>query len=241
MAHTPGNGTGTGRTGTGSGRRGGRRASAAATALLPALLFSAGCSAAGTDTANSGPLLAPTPTAPAQVSSLPASPLPPSSSPSPASPAPLPASVPATLAIPAIDARSTIIRLGLDDQGALEVPPGAPGSPAGWYEHSPTPGELGPAVFLGHVNAEGGGPGIFANLRRLAAGDRIEVAREDGSTAVFTVRGAEQYAKDAFPTQKVYGNTAGPELRLITCDGYDPRTGHFDDNYVVYAALDSAS
>ena len=130
-----------------------------------------------------------------------------------------------------------MIRLGLDDQGALEVPPGDPGSPAGWYEHSPTPGELGPAVFLGHVNAVGGGPGIFAGLRQVRPGDRIEVTRGDGSTVVFTVWTAEQYAKDAFPTQKVYGNTAGPELRLITCDGYDPKTGEFDDNYVVYAAL----
>ena len=47
----------------------------------------------------------------------------------------------------------------------------------------------------------------------------------------------EQYPKDNFPTQKVYGNTEGAELRLITCDGYDPETGLFDDNYVVYAEL----
>ena len=26
-------------------------------------------------------------------------------------------------------------------------------------------------------------------------------------------------------------------LHLITCDGYDPATGEFDDNYVVYAKL----
>lgn len=146
-------------------------------------------------------------------------------------------SAPASLSIPSIGAQSKVIRLGLDTDGALEVPPGEPGSPAGWYEHSPTPGELGPAVFLGHVNAEGGGPGIFADLRRLTSGDWIEIAREDGSVAVFAVQAAEQYAKDAFPTQKVYGNTKGPELRLITCDGFDPKTGTFDDNYVVYASL----
>ncbi|MCC9205533.1 class F sortase [Arthrobacter sp. zg-Y769] len=149
----------------------------------------------------------------------------------------MPESAPATLRIPSIGATSKLIRLGLDDDGALQVPPGKPGAPAGWYEHSPTPGETGPAVLLGHVNAEGGGPGIFAGLRRLSPGDRIEVVREDGSTAVFTVRSGEQYPKDEFPTSKVYGNTAGPELRMITCDGYDPKTGHFDDNYVVYAEL----
>ncbi|MCC9177240.1 class F sortase [Arthrobacter sp. zg-Y750] len=214
------------------GRRRGLRATAAAAVLLPAMVLAGGC-AANSDPKGGVPLLAPSPSATAQVSSLPAAPV---TSAEPAAP-PLPESTPVSLTIPSIGAQSKVIRLGLDAQGALEVPPGEPGSPAGWYEHSPTPGELGPAVLLGHVNAEGGGPGIFADLRRLAAGDRIEVAREDGSTAVFTVQAAEQYAKDNFPTLKVYGNTAGPELRLITCDGYDPETGKFDDNYVVYAVL----
>jgi hypothetical protein len=94
-------------------------------------------------------------------------------------------------------------------------------------------------VLLGHVNATGGGPGVFAGLRSLAPGDRIEVVREDGSTAVFVVDRGQQYAKDDFPTLEVYGNTAGAELRLITCDGYDPATGLFDDNYVVYASLEA--
>jgi hypothetical protein len=65
----------------------------------------------------------------------------------------------------------------------------------------------------------------------------VEVGRQDGSTVEFTVERAEQYGKDSFPTLEVYGNTAGPELRLITCDGFDPATGTFDDNYVVYAAM----
>ena len=74
-------------------------------------------------------------------------------------------------------------------------------------------------------------------ISNASAGDTIEVTREDGTTAVFTVERGEQYSKDAFPTQKVYGNTEGSELRLITCDGYDPATGEFDDNYVIYAQL----
>lgn len=148
------------------------------------------------------------------------------------------ASPPVSFRIPSIGAQSELLRLGLQDNDSLEVPPGDPGAPASWYKKSPTPGERGPAVLLGHVNATDGGPGVFADLRDLEAGDTIKVAREDGTTAVFTVDRGEQYAKDAFPTQQVYGNTAGAELRLITCDGYDPATGEFDDNYVVYAKLD---
>lgn len=149
----------------------------------------------------------------------------------------LPASEPVSVSVPSAGIESELLSLGLREDGSLEVPPDGPGAPAGWYNGSPTPGELGPAVLLGHVNATGGGPGVFANLRQLKTGDLIRVARKDGTTSVFTFDHANAYSKDAFPTQTVYGNTDGPELRLITCDGYDPATGLFDDNYVVFAKL----
>ena len=149
----------------------------------------------------------------------------------------LEASAPVSFSIPAIGAGSDLLSLGLRENGSLEVPPEGPGAPASWYNQSPTPGERGPAVLLGHVNATGGGPGVFADLRALKEGDLIEVQREDGSTATFAVTKGEQYPKDEFPTQRVYGNTEGAEIRLITCDGYDPASGEFDDNYVVYAEL----
>ncbi|MFI7581190.1 class F sortase [Kocuria kalidii] len=146
-------------------------------------------------------------------------------------------SAPVSVRIPAAGSSSALLHLGLRPDGSLEVPPTHPGAPASWYTASPTPGERGPAVLLGHVNATDGGPGVFAGLRGLAPGDTVEIARADGSTAVFVVDRGEQYAKNAFPTAAVYGDTPGAELRLITCDGYDPATGLFDDNYVVYARL----
>jgi sortase (surface protein transpeptidase) len=155
----------------------------------------------------------------------------------PIGPGVLSASRPTSLSIPSINMTTELMSLGLQSDRTLEVPPGDPGSPASWYNLSPTPGERGPAVVLGHVNATDGGPGVFAKLRELEEGDTIDITREDGSIATFEFRHGEQYAKDFFPTQEVYGNTAGAELRLITCDGYDPDTGQFDDNYVVYATL----
>ena len=153
------------------------------------------------------------------------------------SPAALAASDPVTLTIPNIGAGSELLKLGLRENKSLEVPPDGPGAPAGWYSGSPSPGDRGPAVLLGHVNAVGGGPGVFAGLRALRAGAEISVLRADGSTAIFTMDRAAAYSKEAFPTLEVYGNTPGPELRLITCDGYDPSTGLFNDNYVVFAKL----
>ena len=47
----------------------------------------------------------------------------------------------------------------------------------------------------------------------------------------------EQVAKERFPTDAVYGDTPGPELRLITCGGTYDRTGRsYLDNIIVYAS-----
>ena len=144
---------------------------------------------------------------------------------------------PRIVSLPTIQTRSELMELGLLPDGTLEVPPASPGSPAGWYTGSPAPGEPGPAILLGHVNDTYGGPGVFARLPALTPGDQITVERQDGTAAVFTVVKGEQYAKNSFPTDRVYGNTPGPELRLITCDGFDRITGLWQDNYVVYAVL----
>ncbi|GAA1343370.1 class F sortase [Arthrobacter roseus] len=216
-----------------------RRRSYLASAAVAVLILT-GC-ATNTPAQSQG-----TPAPTVSASATPAVPAPtqPPTTPAPGTPAPapaqvpvLPASDPVSFTIPAIGAGSELLSLGLRDNGSLEVPPDGPGAPASWYNDSPTPGERGPAVLLGHVNATDSGPGIFADLRKLKAGDTIDVLREDGTTATFTVDRGEQYTKNTFPTQRVYGNTEGSELRLITCDGYDPDTGEFDDNYVVYAKL----
>ncbi|NUS35910.1 MAG: class F sortase [Pseudarthrobacter sp.] len=156
----------------------------------------------------------------------------------PVAPAVLAASDPVALSIPAIGLRTDLLSLGLRDDGSLQVPDDTGnGAPAGWYNGSPTPGARGPAVILGHVNALGGHKGVFADLRKVTVGAEINVYRADGSTAVFRVDHGASYSKGDFPTLEVYGNTAGAELRLITCDGYNPATGLFDDNYVIYAKL----
>ncbi len=72
-----------------------------------------------------------------------------------------------------------------------------------------------------------------------SGGYEVEVTREDGSLARFVVDKVERYAKDAFPTAAVYGDsTHRAELRLITCGGaFDDETGHYVDNVVAYAHL----
>ncbi|MHA7224177.1 sortase domain-containing protein [Arthrobacter sp. RHLT1-20] len=222
------------------GRRGGLRAATAAGVLL--LLALAGCGAgnSGTLDVGSAPSASAVPsaaTAPAAPSSAPPASSP-AAAPAVAEPAVLTRSEPVTLEIPGIGVRTDLLKLGLRENGSLEVPQDAgSGAPASWYNGSPTPGERGPSVMLGHVNALGGATGVFADLRKLTPGAEINVSRADGTRALFTVDRSSQYSKNNFPTLEVYGNTPGAELRLITCDGYDPATRLFDDNYVIYAKL----
>lgn len=156
-------------------------------------------------------------------------------SPSPSLAPALPRSRPVALRIPAIDVDSrSLVRLGLGSDGRIAVPHG-PG-PVGWFTGSPAPGQAGPAVLLAHVTWNGK-RGTFFRLGQLHPGDTATVTRADGATVRFRVYRVATFPKDAFPTAEVYGNTAGPELRLITCGGdYRPGTAEpYPDNVVVFA------
>lgn len=74
---------------------------------------------------------------------------------------------------------------------------------------------------------------MFWNLRLLKPGDTVHT--EPGNLR-FIVTRVTQVSKQAFPTDAVYGPTADPELRLVTCGGiFDATTGHYLSNVIVYA------
>ena len=149
-------------------------------------------------------------------------------------------SVPVTLRVPAIGVDTPVMKLGLASDGTVQVPPIAAHDRAGWYRHSPTPGQTGPSVILGHVTVGAYGDGVFRHLAKLRKGDRIEAVLENGTTAAFTVTTVRTVAKAEFPSDEVYGNVDRPELRLITCGGTRTGTGYLD-NVIVFAALTGAS
>lgn len=141
----------------------------------------------------------------------------------------------ATLEVPAIGVSTPLISLGLNEDGTMEVPEDF--AEVGWYRYSPTPGEDGPAVLAGHVDSHTG-PAVFYRLTDLQPGDEVRVTGAEGTTTTFEVQRVEQHPKDAFPHEAVYGDTAGPELRLITCGGvFDRAEQAHRDNIIVYAAL----
>ncbi len=150
-------------------------------------------------------------------------------------------SAPVSLSIPAIGAHSTLLPLGQNRDGTVQVPPLGRDSRAGWYRYSPTPGQPGPAVILGHIDSAKYGPGIFFRLGALRPGETVTVTRADGTAAVFRVDRVAEYPKDHFPTLQVYGNIDHAGLRLITCGGrFDFSARSYEDNIVAYASLVSS-
>jgi len=150
---------------------------------------------------------------------------------------PMTASIPVRIEIPAIGVNAPVTELGLNADGTVQVPPLDNHDLAGWYKGSSTPGADGAAVMLGHVDSWSGGS-VFFKIKDLKPGDKVDIARANGSTAVFTVDGLQKASKVAFPTSQVYGSPGYPALRLITCGGpFDAATGSYLDNIIVYAHL----
>ena len=150
-------------------------------------------------------------------------------------------SVPVSVAIPAIGVNSTLLHLGLNADGTVQVPSlKTNAGQAAWYKYSATPGQIGSSVIEGHVDSERG-PAVFFRLGALHRGDTIEVKLADGVTAVFRVTGVREFAKSRFPAKAIYGATDFAALRLITCGGaFDYATGHYLSSTVVFASLASS-
>ena len=143
---------------------------------------------------------------------------------------------PAVIRIPRLGVEASIIPLGLQEDGSIEVPEDP--DQAGWWLGGPEPGETGPAVILGHVDSLEEGPAVFFYLQYLDPGDEVHIDRVDGSTITYVVEATERHHKDEFPTDAVYGPTEAPTLRLVTCGGdFDFGVRTYEDNVIVFASL----
>jgi sortase (surface protein transpeptidase) len=144
-------------------------------------------------------------------------------------------SVPVLLRIPAIGVAVPLSTLGLNPDGTVQVPTDF--AQPGWYRLGPSPGQIGSAVILGHVDSYQG-PAVFFQLRSLHVGDAVEVTLADGVVAHFAVTAVAMYSKAQFPPQQVYGSHGYAALQLVTCGGqFDRATGHYLSNVVVYTDL----
>ncbi|MGV4983605.1 class F sortase [Streptomyces sp. NRAIS4] len=138
--------------------------------------------------------------------------------------------------IPVIRVNAPVMPVSLDADGWIGAPPPDNPNLAGWFTGAVSPGENGTAVIVGHVDNKRG-PAVFYGLGALKKGNRIEVLRKDGRTAVFETYGVEVFSKNGFPGARVYGSKGAPELRIITCGGGFSKQNGYDGNVVAFARL----
>ncbi|WP_308166648.1 class F sortase [Nocardia albiluteola] len=152
---------------------------------------------------------------------------------------PISRSTPVSFKIASINASGSLISVGLNTDGSVQVP--ANYQQAGWYQKGPAPGEQGSAVILGHVDSYKG-IGVFFSLKHVKSGDMIDVTRADGKTAHFKVTDVRMYLKTQFPDQLVFGPRGGATLQVVTCGGqFDQATKSYESNVVVYSSLQSVT
>jgi LPXTG-site transpeptidase (sortase) family protein len=203
---------------------------AGAACLVFALLTSCGTAADPPPPAAApAPTPAPTPTVtipPADTALVP--PTPRETTPAPS---PVPAGVPTRVVIEAIGVDAELVELGLEPDGAMEVPDFGL---AGWYAEGPPPGHPGPAVIAAHVDSRAG-PDVFYRLRELSPGDTVRVSYDGGDEVAFSVESSERVPKDDLPGDRIWPVTADRLLTLITCGGeFDRSVRHYRDNVIVY-------
>lgn len=151
----------------------------------------------------------------------------------PPSAPPAAAAAPVAVSLPSIGLDETLIDLGLQADGSMEVPTDF--SRVGWFTGGGRPGGIGPTVIAGHVDSATG-PAVFARLEELVVGDLVTVTGADGRQHRYRVTETADYPKSEFPTARVFGASLSDSLRLITCGGvFDRASGHYTDNRVVYA------
>ncbi|MBC9006655.1 class F sortase, partial [Micromonospora aurantiaca (nom. illeg.)] len=159
-------------------------------------------------------------------------------SPDPTRDSGLAASPPIRITIPRIGVRADVLAFGVNDDGTVQVPPLDQAMDAGWYKLGASPGEIGNAVIMGHVDSAEIGPAVFFRLGELRPGDGISVERADHTEVTFQVDGLKSYPKDQFPTELVYGPSDRASLRVITCGGrFDEQKRSYTDNVIVFATM----
>lgn len=151
-------------------------------------------------------------------------------SPPPNSPRPVPD---VRLEIPAIGVNAWVIRMGLDQNGVMEVPRNA--QLVAWYDFTSVPGAPGNAVMSAHLDYRGS-TAVFWRLGDLTVGDRISVILEGESVDYVVSNIYSTRPEDADLREIIGGRTGATTLTLITCGGiWDAAEGEYDQRVIVQA------
>jgi LPXTG-site transpeptidase (sortase) family protein len=98
------------------------------------------------------------------------------------------------------------------------------GDQIGWLNSTAYPSWAGNSVLTGHVVNSDGQPGIFYNLQQLRYGDQI-IVHLAGLRYVYEVRTFIQYANPQ--DESIFQHEDLPWLTLVTCKGFDEKSGSY--------------
>jgi len=143
--------------------------------------------------------------------------------------------VPRSVSIPTLDVDARIVPVGLEADGAIEIPDDV--DIVGWYELGVPPGaDRGSAVLVAHRDGRGQGRGVFYELGSMDVGDRVRVRDDSGDLLAFEVVARESLRKKGLPYDELFTADGPPRLTLISCGGeYDADRGGYQDNIIVTA------
>lgn len=140
--------------------------------------------------------------------------------------------VPLQLLIESVGVQAFVESVGILDGGmAVPVLP----ENVGWYEFGARPGEVGSAVFAGHVNWKDRPEAVFTNLKNVQIGDMVQVINRDGEVVNFLVDEIKSYPFDADASEVFSSDDGLARLNLITCDGvWNPTLGSHESRLVIF-------
>jgi Sortase domain len=145
-----------------------------------------------------------------------------------------PVFVPTTVVLP--DGTSAlVVPVGLHPDGALVVPDDV--RSVGWWTGGSRAGEpYGSVVVAGHVDSATRGIGVFAQLKRLVAGQVVHLAA-GARIARYRIASATQVPQARLAEDAgIFRVDGEPQLVLVTCGGaFDPARHRYQDNLVVIA------
>ena len=103
-----------------------------------------------------------------------------------------------------------------------------------WPGLGGVPGKGGNIVLAGHVDYIHHGPAVFWDLRKLQAGDKVQIQMKDGSVATYEVVFNKFVDADTADFNKITAATAQESVTLVTCTG-DFNNGHYNERQIVWA------
>ncbi len=113
------------------------------------------------------------------------------------------------------------------------------GEDVAWYKETGRPGEVGNAVFAGHLNWYNMPEGVFFAIDQLQEGDEVLVRDTDCREFRYLVEWVELVEVANADMEEITGPSEQGLLTLITCGGtWDPAISQYRERTVVRARLD---